>query len=662
MSKKTSLLLLFISFSFSVLAQTTENFRFTPEKAYNGKPITIYYNPQGTKLEGKNDIRAVVYQYINYKWNAMDMKFTNAGKEWKAAFDVPADCGLLGFKFLGGDSVDNNKDQGYFILLNDKDRAGAMAPGAYIGWGYARSPKYGKDIKGYINFKGVSDTATYHWLNQEISFNQKSKSLLAKDYAIALKAFMKAGADPKLELAVKYLTRPEGSESDLLNAKYICQNLLNRKDATDSVTSLLNQRFPKGSLARLTAYKNISSNKDIDSVMAASVRFLHDFPQSGTNPEFDLENRINYDIVYQNLMVFGSMKNSATDYVSLYTDSLSYNMLPSVYYKLIWIAYHRKEGDMAKLAKYSDLMVKRLEAFKMNRPESMRYLAPSEWEKEYRKTFVASIAPVHIGLLNLRAKYQEALAYEKDAQLELDYKNAEVNNEQAITLSKLGKLQDLEKLLVKSMYNNQSSTEMIAMLKDIYLKKHKSLNGYDAYIESLKNPADTKKNLEELRSQMIKREMPAWSMKDADGKTINSADLKGKTVILDFWATWCVPCKASFPGMKLAVEKYKNDPNVVFYFVDTEEFKSTYKEENIKYLKDNNYPFNLLFDNKLEGAKTNSEVFSRICKTFTISGIPQKLIIDKNGFLRFISIGFKGSATGLADEMSDLIEITKTAN
>ncbi|MCX2475387.1 TlpA disulfide reductase family protein [Pedobacter sp. MC2016-05] len=661
MLKKTVLLIVFSSLSLGLLAQSTSNFTVTPEKPQNGSPIQISYNPVGTPLASAKEISAVVYQYINYHWNAVDLKLFLSEKKWKASFKTPIDCGLLAFKFKSPDTVDNNHDLGYFVMINDKDRKGALAPGAYAGWGLARSPKYGKDIPGYIKFKGISDTATFHWLNQEIYYNQKAKPILALDYAIALKGYLGEKAADRLQLAGKYMTRPEATERDLLNGKYLYQNLLVKKETVDSIQQVLITKFPSGSLARLQAYRSISANSNIDSMISASLRFLGKFPEYKTDEKFDNENRINYGIVYQNLMVFSTMKGYKTDYVSKYADSLSYSMLPSVYYKLIWIPFHRKEGNMDQFAQFSDILVRRFENFKANRPQNLEYFSPKEWEEQYRKAFVSTLSATHIGLLNLKEKYAQALPYAIDAQRELKYNNAEINNEHAIILKKLKMSKELENVLLKSMYNNQASPEMIAMLEEMYVARKKSKAGFDTYLESLKNPAIKAAEESDQKANMIKKEMPAWSMKDLSGKTVNSSDLKGKTVILDFWATWCVPCKASFPGMKIAVEKYSKDPNVVFYFVDTEERGETYKEEIAKYIKENNLPFNVLFDNKVPGEKTNSEVFSKICKAFKISGIPQKLVIDKNGFLRFLSLGFSGSATGLADEMSGLIELTKNA-
>ena len=70
----------------------------------------------------------------------------------------------------------------------------------------------------------------------------------------------------------------------------------------------------------------------------------------------------------------------------------------------------------------------------------------------------------------------------------------------------------------------------------------------------------------------------------------------------------------------------------------------------------------MLFDNKVDGGKLTEEVYNKICRAFSVSGVPQKLIIDKNGKLRFITIGYFGSASELADEMSTLVELAKKAD
>lgn len=49
---------------------------------------------------------------------------------------------------------------------------------------------------------------------------------------------------------------------------------------------------------------------------------------------------------------------------------------------------------------------------------------------------------------------------------------------------------------------------------------------------------------------------PAFSLRDLDGKTLRLADFKGRPVVLDFWATWCQPCRASMPHLNALHEKY----------------------------------------------------------------------------------------------------------
>jgi peroxiredoxin len=156
-----------------------------------------------------------------------------------------------------------------------------------------------------------------------------------------------------------------------------------------------------------------------------------------------------------------------------------------------------------------------------------------------------------------------------------------------------------------------------------------------------------------VAKKMINEPAPTFALKDMAGKTISLADLKGKVVIIDFWATWCGPCKVSFPGMQMAVTKYKDDPNVEFLFIDVSERTEDYVNEVKKFIADNNYTFHVLFDDK------NPETgrLNKTAKIYGAPGIPAKYVIDKKGNIRFKSIGFGGTVEKLVEEVDYMIEL-----
>lgn len=150
---------------------------------------------------------------------------------------------------------------------------------------------------------------------------------------------------------------------------------------------------------------------------------------------------------------------------------------------------------------------------------------------------------------------------------------------------------------------------------------------------------------------------PNFALKNLDGKVVSLSDYKGKVLVIDFWATWCVPCRESFPATQTLVEKYKNDPNVAFLFIDTREKTENYQELIKKFLSENHYTFNVVLDDK--GADGVQNV---TYKKYVMPGIPTRYIIDPNGIIRFQSVGYNPKFTNetVVKQMSDMIESARS--
>ena len=121
--------------------------------------------------------------------------------------------------------------------------------------------------------------------------------------------------------------------------------------------------------------------------------------------------------------------------------------------------------------------------------------------------------------------------------------------------------------------------------------------------------------------------LPDFSVKDLQGREISSADLRGKVVLIDFWATWCQPCKQEMPGYQKLVDRYGSRGFAVVGFkfdtmADAEDPTLFAKKMGVR------YPLAVAADDLKQ-------------KFGGIEGLPTTMLYDRQGILRKKVVGFE---------------------
>jgi cytochrome c biogenesis protein CcmG, thiol:disulfide interchange protein DsbE len=121
--------------------------------------------------------------------------------------------------------------------------------------------------------------------------------------------------------------------------------------------------------------------------------------------------------------------------------------------------------------------------------------------------------------------------------------------------------------------------------------------------------------------------MPEFSVKDLEGRPVSSADLRGKVVLIDFWAMWCQPCTQEMPGYQKLMDRYGPQGFAVIGFkFDT--------------MKDTEDP--ILFAKKLRVHYPLAVASDDVKNKFGgILGLPTTMLYDRQGVLRKRVIGFE---------------------
>ena len=138
---------------------------------------------------------------------------------------------------------------------------------------------------------------------------------------------------------------------------------------------------------------------------------------------------------------------------------------------------------------------------------------------------------------------------------------------------------------------------------------------------------------------------PVFSLGTPGGAEVTSADMRGSVVILDFWATWCLPCRRELPELEKAYRRYRGNPRVRFLAVDTLRNGDSEAKAG-EFLRKAGYTLPLAFDR------------GKVSVAFGLEGIPATVVVDKSGRTRLIHTGYDASehlAAELCKEIDSLL-------
>ncbi|WP_299272568.1 TlpA disulfide reductase family protein [uncultured Psychroserpens sp.] len=118
---------------------------------------------------------------------------------------------------------------------------------------------------------------------------------------------------------------------------------------------------------------------------------------------------------------------------------------------------------------------------------------------------------------------------------------------------------------------------------------------------------------------------PDWNATDQNGKSYNSESLKGKVVFIDFWGSWCAPCKKAMPQIEQLYKHYKNNKNVIILGISANEKDNS---ASIKYFNNKKYSYTHI-PNRID-----------IAKKFKVEYYPTVYIINKQGKVSYYETDF----------------------
>lgn len=626
---RISLLICFF-FGSSAIAQEKEYETLTVsgQPLRQGQVIQVSFKADKESRFDKNkEVYAILFSYTKGKPIATDTLLKAGKKAMLGSFTLPKDADLIVLKFVQGDHEENNEGKGYFFEVADK--AGNKQPGTL----YSLYRIYSGESFAGIKKPNADLAAKYHklWFVAQdpgkLSYYEKAAAYYVEKDTINL---------------CKHFSEIPHNEGITEN-EFSILSVYARPCGRATVARIENEhkkRFPYGSFSLRPWNDSIKTFSTNAEKLVWIKAFKMAVPQDTLNKQpfadelyFDLfrtatrnldgtfmrtipqyqAGKLNDDRLMPLTLDFGSRvlkKDTLTD------DAL---ILSSYYLSRL------KEQSESLEGKYAS--------------------QSSQMYRQNRQDYYFQFSSIYGAALAKNSQTDSAIYYSRLAAAGSEFRIANINERYFNILEKITPAAEMVEVMKPAFLNKGYNSAIKLQYIRLYNQSGKG-DGEKAFNDLF---ASEKTALyAEIKKKLITTKQPApdFLLKGLNGGETSLSDLKGKVVLLDFWATWCAPCIGSFPAMQVLVDNNLNRNDVAIFFVDTWQKESDKYAVVKNFFKENPYRFKVLMD-----------AADKAVKDFNVSGIPTKVVIDKNGMIRFFSVGANRDELKTVNELQAMIDI-----
>ena len=150
-----------------------------------------------------------------------------------------------------------------------------------------------------------------------------------------------------------------------------------------------------------------------------------------------------------------------------------------------------------------------------------------------------------------------------------------------------------------------------------------------------------------VKSDKERKAAPEFALKDANGQTVHLSDYRGKVILLDFWATWCGPCKVEIPWFMEFQQEFK-DKGFAVLGVSMDEDGWTAVKPYLQQLKVN---YRILLGNDMVGDQYGG-----------VDSLPTTFLIDRQGRIASTHVGLTGGKEDFKNDIVHLLETSRASS